>query len=98
MAGAPGHASEGAASPPRSTGSEHSERASLIPPGSMADALELEGVTRSFGGLVAVADVTLRVPERERRAIIGPNGAGKTTLFRLISGEKGVTPGGGKMF
>ncbi len=52
-----------------------------------ATALELEGVTKAFGGLVAVADVTLRVAERERRAVIGPNGAGKTTLFHLISGE-----------
>jgi branched-chain amino acid transport system ATP-binding protein len=61
-------------------------------------ALELEGVTRAFGGLVAVADVTLRVPQRERRAIIGPNGAGKTTLFRLISGEMAVTRGRIKLF
>jgi branched-chain amino acid transport system ATP-binding protein len=61
-------------------------------------ALELEGVTRSFGGLVAVADVTLRVPQRERRAIIGPNGAGKTTLFRLISGEMPLTRGRIKLF
>jgi branched-chain amino acid transport system ATP-binding protein len=66
----------------------------------MADeyALELEGVTRSFGGLVAVSEVTLRVPQRERRAIIGPNGAGKTTLFRLISGEMSVTSGRIKLF
>ena len=61
-------------------------------------ALELDGVTRAFGGLVAVADVTLRVPWRERRAIIGPNGAGKTTLFRLISGEMAVTQGRIKLF
>jgi branched-chain amino acid transport system ATP-binding protein len=56
-------------------------------------ALELEGVSRAFGGLVAVSEVTLRVAARERRAIIGPNGAGKTTLFRLISGEMPVTRG-----
>ena len=58
-----------------------------------AAALELEGVTKAFGGLVAVSDVSLRVADRERRAIIGPNGAGKTTLFRLISGEFPVTAG-----
>ena len=58
-----------------------------------APALELEGVTKAFGGLVAVSDVSLRVAARERRAIIGPNGAGKTTLFRLISGEFPVTSG-----
>ena len=62
------------------------------------NALELDGVTRSFGGLQAVCDVTLRVPQRERRAIIGPNGAGKTTLFRLISGEMSVTSGRIKLF
>jgi branched-chain amino acid transport system ATP-binding protein len=56
-------------------------------------ALELKGLTRAFGGLVAVADVTLSVAEGERRAIIGPNGAGKTTLFKLISGEIAVTRG-----
>lgn len=61
-------------------------------------ALELQGVTRAFGGLVAVADVTLRVAERERRAIIGPNGAGKTTLFRLISGDMPVTRGSIRLF
>ena len=64
----------------------------------MTNALELDDVTRTFGGLVAVSDVTLRVPEHERRAIIGPNGAGKTTLFRLISGEMGVTRGRIKLF
>ena len=56
-------------------------------------ALELDGVTKAFGGLVAVSDVSLRIADRERRAIIGPNGAGKTTLFRLISGEFPVTSG-----
>ena len=50
-------------------------------------------MTKAFGGLVAVSDVSLRVADRERRAIIGPNGAGKTTLFRLISGEFPVTSG-----
>jgi branched-chain amino acid transport system ATP-binding protein len=56
-------------------------------------ALELDGVTKAFGGLVAVSDVSLRVGARERRALIGPNGAGKTTLFHLISGEVHVTDG-----
>ena len=56
-------------------------------------ALELSGVTKAFGGLVAVSDVSMRVAARERRAVIGPNGAGKTTLFRLISGELPVTRG-----
>ena len=61
-------------------------------------ALELNGVTKAFGGLVAVADVTLSIAERERRALIGPNGAGKTTLFHLVSGELSVTRGRIRLF
>ena len=48
--------------------------------------LKVEGVTRSFGSLVAVRDVSLVVEPGELRAVIGPNGAGKTTFFNLISG------------
>jgi branched-chain amino acid transport system ATP-binding protein len=61
-------------------------------------ALELDGVTKAFGGLVAVADVSLRVGARERRALIGPNGAGKTTLFHLVSGELPVARGHIRLF
>lgn len=42
-------------------------------------ALELTGVTRAFGSLTAVDDVSLRLPPGARHAVIGPNGAGKTT-------------------
>jgi branched-chain amino acid transport system ATP-binding protein len=49
--------------------------------------LQLRGIGRRFGGVVAVAGVDLTVGAGERRAILGPNGAGKTTLFNLISGE-----------
>jgi branched-chain amino acid transport system ATP-binding protein len=56
-------------------------------------ALELAGVTKAFGGLMAVQDVTMSVRERERQAVIGPNGAGKTTLFNLITGQLPVTSG-----
>ncbi|WP_037629110.1 ATP-binding cassette domain-containing protein, partial [Streptomyces albidoflavus] len=49
-------------------------------------ALELTGVTRAFGSLTAVDDVSLRLPPGARHAVIGPNGAGKTTLLNLIAG------------
>jgi branched-chain amino acid transport system ATP-binding protein len=48
--------------------------------------LEINNVTKRFGNLVAVRDVSLTVPKGELCAIIGPNGAGKTTFFNLISG------------
>lgn len=48
--------------------------------------LEVEGITKNFGGLAAVSHVDLRVDEEEVVGLIGPNGAGKTTLFNLLSG------------
>lgn len=61
-------------------------------------ALECEGLTKRFGGLVAVNGIGLRIGRGERRAIIGPNGAGKTTLFSLISGLYPITSGSVRLF
>jgi branched-chain amino acid transport system ATP-binding protein len=55
--------------------------------------LEVRNVSKRFGSLVAVQDVSLAVPEGELHAIIGPNGAGKTTFFNLISGYFPPTSG-----
>ncbi len=55
--------------------------------------LEINKVTKRFGSLVAVRDVSLNVAEGELCAIIGPNGAGKTTFFNLISGYFPPTSG-----
>ncbi|MEA2737479.1 MAG: branched-chain amino acid transport system ATP-binding protein [Acetobacteraceae bacterium] len=56
--------------------------------------LDLHGVSRSFGGVRAVRDVSLSLGAGEFLSIIGPNGAGKTTLFNLISGHDVPDAGG----
>jgi len=48
--------------------------------------LEVNSLTKSFGGLVAISDLDIAVNEGEIIGLIGPNGSGKTTLFNLISG------------
>jgi branched-chain amino acid transport system ATP-binding protein len=60
--------------------------------------LELNGLSKSFGGLHAVRGVTLRVMPGDRKAIIGPNGAGKTTLFNVITGIYSASAGSVKLF
>ena len=51
------------------------------------------GLTRNFGGLVAVRDVSISLRQGELHAVIGPNGAGKTTLVNMLSGEIRPTAG-----
>jgi branched-chain amino acid transport system ATP-binding protein len=55
-----------------------------------------EGLTRRFGGLVAVSDLDLEIRDREILGLIGPNGAGKSTTFNLISGF--YKPSAGRLF
>jgi branched-chain amino acid transport system ATP-binding protein len=55
--------------------------------------LELRGLRKQFGGLVAVNDIDLDLEEGEIRGLIGPNGSGKTTLFNVISGFLPPTKG-----
>ena len=55
--------------------------------------IETSDLRREFGGIKALAGVSLKVAQGERRAIIGPNGAGKTTLFNVLTGELEPTAG-----
>jgi branched-chain amino acid transport system ATP-binding protein len=58
-------------------------------------ALEVTNISRRFGGLVALRDVSFRVREGEVMGLIGPNGAGKSTLFEIVSGN--LAPSGGRI-
>jgi len=62
----------------------------------VADALlEIDGLTKRFGGVVASDEITLAVPAGELHAVIGPNGAGKTTLIGELDGE--IAPDAGRV-
>jgi branched-chain amino acid transport system ATP-binding protein len=81
----------------RSSASAAAPRAAAGPRAPLAsnDALVLAGVTRTFGALRAVDDVSLTVAAGEKRAILGANGAGKTTLFNAVTGD--FPPTGGRI-
>jgi len=66
------------------------------PGGSTTTVLEARDVTVRFGGVVALSEVSLTVPERSIVGLVGPNGAGKTTLFGVLSGI--LTPNRGSVF
>lgn len=59
----------------------------------MSTLLEIDGVTKKYGGLTAVNNVSFNVSAGEILSVIGPNGAGKSTLFKLISSFVGTTSG-----
>ena len=63
----------------------------------MENILEINGLTKTFGGLTAVSNCSLKVKKGSITGIIGPNGSGKTTLFNLIAGNL-KTSGGTVMF
>ena len=63
------------------------------PPPPAVAVLRAEHVTKQFGGLVAVNDVSFDVPQHSIVSLIGPNGAGKTTLFNMLTGLYRPTEG-----
>jgi ABC-type branched-subunit amino acid transport system ATPase component/MFS family permease len=77
----------------RKTGGAQSRARRLAEIRSRSDVLRVDSISRSFGGIVAVDDVTFDLREGEILGVIGPNGAGKTTLFDLISGYLTVDSG-----
>lgn len=61
-----------------------------------AEGIAVENVSRSFGGVRAVVDVTLTISDKGVTALVGPNGAGKTTLFNIMAGR--LAPDRGRVY
>jgi len=78
---------------PRRAQAQRAASAAAPKPLMSGDALVLEGVTRAFGALRAVDDVSLSVAAGQKYAVLGSNGAGKTTLFNAITGDFPPTAG-----
>ena len=75
------------------SGAVSAEQATPPPAGGADTILETVGVTKQFGGLTAVNDVTFAIPRKAIVSIIGPNGAGKTTFFNMLTGLYKPTTG-----
>jgi ABC-type branched-subunit amino acid transport system ATPase component len=69
------------------------ERTAAMEAAARQPVLEVNGLTKSFGGINAVSDVTFTLHDNEILGLIGPNGAGKTTIFDMISGHLPVGSG-----
>ena len=61
----------------------------------MSELFRVEGLSKSFGGLVVSRNISLGLPPGERLALIGPNGAGKTTFVNLVTGQ--LKPSAGRV-
>lgn len=79
----------------KSNGSSVADRLSAA---GAANALELRGVSKLFGALAALSDISMTIKPGERRAVLGSNGAGKTTLFNCISGDFPPSAGSIRLF
>ncbi len=78
---------------PARVGADRASSAGMEPARGAGVDLALHGVTKAFGGFVAVNQVSLEVTRGQRCALLGPNGAGKTTLLNLINGRLSCTAG-----